>query len=183
MNEIVLNKLRLNFKDIEKEIFGIVCQELYQPFPDDWRVRWWVIGGKRKKRYKYKFKTEKTIQTVMEELVFNKRYYLDKHTKEGAYLLDKILDLNLLGRTSQNLIEKNKLDYLSVAIEKLESDSISKCLNKEANDDNEVAIPFEEKDDAYLRIQGKNPKEETKLVNLYEGWIENRGRYRTLETM
>ncbi|MCY6355848.1 UPF0236 family transposase-like protein, partial [Clostridium sp. ZS2-4] len=40
------------------------------------------------------------------DLTLNRRYYIDKNTKQGVFLLDKVLDLNLVGRTSQNLIER-----------------------------------------------------------------------------
>lgn len=215
MNDIILDELRLNFKDIEKEIFAIVCAAglstitlMIEKLDDE-------LSEKRdKKRYRYKFKTKKTIQTVMGDLVFSRRYYIDKHTQEGVYLLDQILDLDLVGRTSQNLMEKminnatdnsyrksatnieestltkishqtikNKLDYLGAAIEKLENDRVSKYLKGELKGKKVVDILFEEKDGAYLRIQGKKHKQEIKLAKVYEGWAEKSGNYRTLETM
>jgi hypothetical protein len=87
MNDIILDELRLNFKDIEKEIFGIVCAAglstitlMIEKLDNE-------LSEKRdKKRYRYKLKTEKTIQTIMGELVFSRRYYIDKHTHNKEFI-------------------------------------------------------------------------------------------------
>jgi flagellin-specific chaperone FliS len=215
MNDIILNEIKLNFKEIEKEIFALVCEAglsiiktIFEKLDDE------LSESRDKKKYRNKFKTDKTIQTIMGDLTFSRRYYFDRHTRKNVYLLDEVLDLNLIGRTSQNLIEKiinnatdnsyrksstkieettltkishqtikNKVDYVGTAIEKLENDRIGKYLNGELKGNREVNVLFEEKDGTYLRIQGKKHKKEIKLAKIYEGWIENSGSYRTVNSM
>ncbi|MBP2032186.1 hypothetical protein J2Z42_000851 [Clostridium algifaecis] len=107
MNNIILNHDRVNFNEIEKVVFGIVCEAglsivkgLMENLDEE------LFNSRDKKKYRYKFKTQKTIQTVMGDLTFQRRYYIDKHTREGICLLDNILDLDTIGRTSLNLVER-----------------------------------------------------------------------------
>lgn len=73
-----------------------------------------LCNQRNKREYRYKFKTEKTIQTAMGNITYSRRYYIHRYTKQGVYLLDQALELNLVGRTSVNLIMKmidNALRY------------------------------------------------------------------------
>jgi hypothetical protein len=60
MDNIILEELMLNFKDIEKEIFSVVCEagisriKLILENLDDL-----LFKNRDKKEYRYKFKTEK----------------------------------------------------------------------------------------------------------------------------
>ncbi|MFC0903388.1 UPF0236 family transposase-like protein [Clostridium sp. MT-14] len=107
MNNIILDELELNFNNIEEEVYGIVCEaglsriKLMLENVDNL-----ILESRNTKRYRYKFKTEKTIQTIMGDLTFSRRYYIDKYNNRGVFLMDDALNLNLVGRTSENLIEK-----------------------------------------------------------------------------
>ncbi|CAB1252138.1 transposase [Clostridiaceae bacterium BL-3] len=107
MNNIILDELELNFNNIEEEVYGIVCEaglsriKLMLENVDNL-----IFESRDTKRYRYKFKTEKTIQTIMGDLTFSRRYYIDKYNNRGVFLMDDALNLNLVGRTSENLIEK-----------------------------------------------------------------------------
>ncbi len=215
MNDIILDELKLNFNDIEKEIFGIVCEAGLAAIKSMLEKLDEVLSESRdKKKYRYKFKTEKTIQTTMGDLTFSRRYYIDRYAQKGVFLLDKVLDLNLVGRTSENLIErmidsavdssyrksaakieestlskishqtiKNKVDYLGDLIRKIENERVAKYIKGKLKGKKEVDILFEEKDGAYLRIQGKKHKQEIKVAKVYEGWVKDSGSYRTTGTI
>lgn len=78
MNDIIVDELKLNFNDIEKEVFSIVCEaglssiKLMLENLDNL-----LFENRDTEKYRYKFKTEKTIQTVMGDLNFSRRYYID----------------------------------------------------------------------------------------------------------
>ncbi|MCC9296351.1 UPF0236 family protein, partial [Clostridium sp. WLY-B-L2] len=80
MNNIILDELELNFNNIEEEVYGIVCEaglsriKLMLENVDNL-----ILESRNTKRYRYKFKTEKTIQTIMGDLTFSRRYYIDKY--------------------------------------------------------------------------------------------------------
>ncbi|WP_368489231.1 UPF0236 family transposase-like protein [Clostridium sp. BJN0013] len=65
-----------------------------------------LFRDRDRKKYRYKIKREKTIQTIMEDSTFSRRYYINRYTCRGIFLLDQTLDLGLIIRTRQNLIEK-----------------------------------------------------------------------------
>lgn len=105
-NNIVSDEM-INFNDIEKEVFGFVCGIGVSMIKDMLEELDSKLSDQRnKKEYRYKFKSEKTIQTTMGNISFSRRYYVHRHTKQGVYLLDRALELNLVGRTSVNLIMK-----------------------------------------------------------------------------
>lgn len=49
----------------------------------------------------------------MGDLTFDRIYYINKHNHKKVFLFDEILDLILIGITSQNLIEKTTLTKVS----------------------------------------------------------------------
>ncbi|WP_368489133.1 UPF0236 family transposase-like protein [Clostridium sp. BJN0013] len=87
MNNIILDELELNFNSIEKEIFEVVCKiglsriKLILENVDNL-----IFESRDTKRYRYKFKIEKTIQTMMGDLTFSRRYYIDKCNNRGVFL-------------------------------------------------------------------------------------------------
>lgn len=213
-NNIVANEI-INFNDIEKEVFGFVCsigvsmiRDMLEKLDEE------LCNGRNKREYRYKFKSEKTIQTVMGDITFNRRYYIHRYTKQGVYLLDKALELNLVGRTSVNLIIKmidnalrnsyresandinintntstshqtikNKVDFVGEKIKKLENQRMAKYIKGELEGEKQIDVLFEEKDGIFLKIQGKQNKQELKLAKVYEGWKENNNAFSTVGTM
>lgn len=127
MNNNSLPKELINFNDIENEIFGFVCnlglnmlKDTLEKLDDE------LFKERNKKQYRYKFKTKKTIQTVMGDVVFERRYYIEKSTKQGIYLIDKALELNLIGRTSPNLIINMIDDALRMSYRESQKDILEK---------------------------------------------------------
>ena len=179
MNNIILDEMKLNFKDIEKEIFDVVCEaglsRIRLMFEDLDR---YLCENRDKKRYRYKDKIEKTIQTIMGDLTFSRIYYIDKYTNEGVFLLDSNLDLDLVGRTSQNLIERmieNASDdsYRKTA-DKIEESTLTKVSHQTIKNKLDFvgeAIEKLENDrmDKYLKNELKGTKEVSVLFEEKDG--------------
>lgn len=87
MNNIILDELGLNFNSIEKEIFEVVCKvglsriKVIMENVDNL-----IFESRDTKKHRYKFKGEKTIQTIMGDLTFSRRYYIDKYNNRGVFL-------------------------------------------------------------------------------------------------
>lgn len=179
MNNIILDEMNINFKNIEKEVFGVACEAGLMLIKNMFeRLDDFIFENRDKKQYRYKHKTEKTIQTVMGNLTFSRRYYKDNYAHHGVFLLDQVLDLNLIGRTSQNLIEKivdNASDnsYRKTA-GKIEESTLTKLSHQTIKNKvdfvgNEIEKLEKDRMARYLKNQIKGEKEASILFEEKDG--------------
>lgn len=110
MMNIMLNEEGLTFKEIEEEIFRMVC-EWGQSFAKDFLERYdeFLMKNRDKEAYRNKGLRETTIKTVFGEVNYSRRVYeitKDDGLKEFVYLLDEQLHIPGVGLISQNLADQ-----------------------------------------------------------------------------
>lgn len=106
----MLNEEGLTFKEIEEEIFKMVC-EWGQSFAKDFLERYdeFLMKNRDKEAYRNKGLRETTIKTVFGEVNYSRRVYettRDDGLKEYVYLLDEQLHIPGVGLISQNLADQ-----------------------------------------------------------------------------
>ena len=107
---IMLNEEGLTFKEIEEEIFKMVC-EWGQSFAREFLERYdqYLMENRDKDAYRNKGLRETTVKTVFGEVNYSRRVYetvRDDGLKEFVYLLDEQLYISGVGLVSQNLADQ-----------------------------------------------------------------------------
>lgn len=149
MKDTILNHDRINFNEIEKVVFGNVCEEglsIVKGLMENLDLD--TIG--------------RTSLNLVERIIDNA---VDNSYRESA----RNIQNTTVTKVNHQTI-KNKVDFAGAAIEKLENVRVEKYLNNELKGKKESKILFEEKDGVFLRIHGKKHKQELKLAKVYEGW-------------
>lgn len=195
MLDIILNENKINFNDLEKEIFRAACEAACTELKNMLETLDKSLMEERDKNiYRHKGKKETTIKTLMGEVTFSRAIYKveeaeDKETK-FVYLLDEALGLDTIGLITTNLalkISENAtvLSYRENAknISDLTGQRIShggawgvvqalgekiaeKEKKAEVQGEKEVKILFEEADGVWLNMQGKDRPKEGKKVEM-----------------
>ncbi|AST57745.1 uncharacterized protein Thert_01751 [Thermoanaerobacterium thermosaccharolyticum] len=110
MLEISLNENEINFKDLEVEIYKLVCEEACKIMAQIlMEIDDMLLEKRDKKEYRCKGKKHTNIKTIMGTVEFDKRIYghiNSEGKKEYVYLLDEYLKMDAIGHISTNLIEK-----------------------------------------------------------------------------
>lgn len=106
----MLNEEGLTFKEIEEEIFKMVCK-WGQSFARDFLEKYdeFLMNNRDKNAYRNKGLRETTIKTVFGEVNYSRRVYettRDDGLKEFVYLLDEQLHIPGVGLISQNLADQ-----------------------------------------------------------------------------
>lgn len=106
----MLNEEGLTFKEIEEEIFKMVC-EWGQSFARELLERYdqYLMENRDKKAYRNKGLRETTVKTVFGEVNYSRRVYeitRESGLKEFVYLLDEQLRIPGVGLVSQNLADQ-----------------------------------------------------------------------------
>lgn len=110
MMKQILSENEINFNDLEKKIFEIVCKngretmvEILESIDESLQV------NRDKKLYRHKGKRATTIKTIMGEVEFKRTIYETKNDlgeKVYKYLLDEAIGLETFGKVSTNLAFK-----------------------------------------------------------------------------
>jgi len=77
--EILFSMLRILFCDLLQEILQRADERIH--------------ANRDSSRYEYKYKSEKTVVTILGEVTYERRYYLDHSQNTGVFLLDKKLGI------------------------------------------------------------------------------------------
>ena len=94
-----------NFKDVEKEIFRIVCKEARKRFKKILEeIDQAIMENRDKDKFKLKDIKERTIDTLFGEVTIKRRYYQDSNDK-FRFLLDQYLNIPANERQSPALKE------------------------------------------------------------------------------
>lgn len=106
----MLNEEGLTFKEIEEDIFKMVC-EWGQSFAREFLERYdqYLMENRDKDAYRNKGLRETTVKTVFGEVNYSRRVYetvRDDGLKEFVYLLDEQLYISGVGLVSQNLADQ-----------------------------------------------------------------------------
>ena len=106
----ILNKDKVTFKDIEKEIFAAHCRMARE---DTIKVLTLLDeelhGGRDKSEYRDKGLRQTTIKTVYGEVEYSRHVYLTRNENgknAAVFLLDRELGMDTIGLISTNLAEK-----------------------------------------------------------------------------
>lgn len=107
---IMLNDEGLTFKEIEEEIFKMVC-EWGQSFAREFLEKYdeYLMKSRDKGSYRNKGLRETTVKTVFGEVNYSRRVYettRDDGIREFVYLLDEQLHIPGVGLISQNLADQ-----------------------------------------------------------------------------
>lgn len=108
MMNSMLNEHGVSFKDLEKKIFEAACgiardaaKEILESYDDG------LAQTRDRKKYRDKGRRKTVIKTVFGEVEYSRRIYRTE-TDEGiryVYLLDEELDINRIGKFSENMAE------------------------------------------------------------------------------
>lgn len=105
MNKInELNKEKINFYDLEKKVYKIVCElgcNIIKSILENQDKQ--LMENRDKKEYRHKGYKNNTIKTIMGEVEYKRAIYLKD--KEYTYLLDNTLNIETIGKISSNLAE------------------------------------------------------------------------------
>ncbi|PUU88684.1 UPF0236 family transposase-like protein, partial [Halanaerobium sp.] len=94
-----------NFKDVEKEIFRIVCKEARERFKKILEeIDQAIMENRDKDKFKLKDIKKRTIDTLFGEVTIKRRYYQDSNDK-FRFLLDQYLNIPANERQSPALKE------------------------------------------------------------------------------
>ncbi|MFW5961960.1 MAG: UPF0236 family transposase-like protein, partial [bacterium] len=94
-----------NFKDLEKEIFRIVCKESRKRFKKILEeIDQAIMESRDKDKFKLKDIKKRTIDTLFGEVTVERRYYKDSNN-EFRFLLDEYLNIPANERQSPALKE------------------------------------------------------------------------------
>jgi hypothetical protein len=110
MYEISLKENEINFKELEKKIFELVCRQACEMIKDILEIiDRKLLEERDKQKYRCKGFKKTVIKTVMGEIEYKRRIY-EYITEEGKkaykYLLDEYLKMETIGHISSNLVEK-----------------------------------------------------------------------------
>ena len=195
MNNISVMDLRINFKEIEEKIYKIVCETACDMVKDLLELLDEKIMEERDKDvYRLKNKRSRTIETLMGEITYTRRYYEyvdEEGKKQRGYLLDELLDLTPVGSLSANLVEQAvdnaiKLSYRKSAEDINRKSNVNMSHQRVWNTVQKIgeAIKDEEKH-RVKRYQKRELKGEKECSILYEEkdglWLSIQGERRKKE--
>lgn len=171
-----LQENMITFKYLETELFKYACEEalnifsnILESIDDDLKI------NRDKKKYRSKGKRVRKINTIMGTLDFKREIYkyVDENNKTCyKYLLDEYLDFNIIGKTSQNMLEIllnniTELSYRKTAknIETSTNQYISPTtIHKIINTVGDKIIDKEKRDLELYKKNKLTPKNETKVL-------------------
>ena len=106
MFENILTKENVSFKDLEQICFKIACEfakELLKSMLKEYDSQ--LMEKRDKKQYRNKGFKGTTIKTVIGEVEYDRRMYIDKEKNKSVYLMDEQLGIKGIGDISENVIE------------------------------------------------------------------------------
>lgn len=106
MFENILTKKSVSFKDLEQICFKIACEfakELLKSMLKEYDNQ--LMDKRDKKQYRNKGFKGTTIKTVVGEVGYDRRMYIDKETNKSIFLMDEQLGIKGIGDVSENVIE------------------------------------------------------------------------------
>lgn len=109
MYELSLNDNGMNFKELEKRIYKIACDEACKTLKEILEELDEKLMNKRDtKIYRNKGRKQTCLRTIMGNVEYSRRIYefkLEDGKKASKYLLDEYLGMETIGNFSVNLIE------------------------------------------------------------------------------
>ena len=105
MFENILTKENVSFKDLEEICFKIACEfakEMLKVMLEEYDKS--LLENRNKEEYRSKGFSETTVKTVIGEVEYKRRKYVDNE-KKCVYLLDKTLKTKSVGNVSEQVIE------------------------------------------------------------------------------
>ncbi len=177
-----LNKLT---NDAMSELVGEVLTQLDAELRED---------SERRKNYQVKGKYEKSIETTLGQITYERTYYKHKKTKENKYLLDELINVTPHMKKTKNIEarlmnEAADLSYFKSGKKVSEASDFSsttvmntiRSLEPIPNDavkikekNKKVKTLYIEADEDHVAKQ-KGKQVEPKLVYVHEGYEENKG--------
>src|SRR6056297_968977 len=177
-----LNKLT---NDAMSELVGEVLTQLDAELRKD---------SERRKKYEVKGKYEKSIETTLGQITYERTYYKHKKTKENKYLLDELINVTPHMKKTKNIEERlmneaADLSYFKSGKKVSETSDFSsttvmntiRSLEPIPNDavkikekDKKVKTLYIEADEDHVAKQ-KGKQVEPELVYVHEGYEENKG--------
>src|SRR5690554_1707713 len=110
MYSLSLNDNSLSFKDLEQDIYRIVCEVACDIFKDVLeKLDKLLMSTRDVEKYRNKGIKKTHVHTVMGVIEYGRRIYEsynDDNKKEYIYLLDQYLNNETVGHVSSNLAEK-----------------------------------------------------------------------------
>ena len=106
MFENILTKENVSFKDLEQICFKIACEfakELLKSMLKEYDNE--IMKKRDKKQYRNKGYKPTTIKTVIGEVEYDRRMYIDKEKNKSIFLMDEQLGIKGIGDISENVIE------------------------------------------------------------------------------
>lgn len=188
MFENILTKESVSFKDLEQICFKIACEfakELLKSMLKEYDNQ--LMDKRDKKQYRNKGFKGTTIKTVIGEVEYDRRMYIDKETNKSIFLMDEQLGIKGIGDVSENVIELiidtiKELSYRACARTISDATGISiSCVaiwniiqsfgnqikENEANKvkayeegTKEIEVLYQEADGVMIYTQGKDRKEQ-----------------------
>jgi hypothetical protein len=165
----------------------------------------YLLAKRDQSRYLLKDRKQRTLQTLVGEVTFTRRYYWDREQEQWCFLLDEALELESHDRVGPGLLKlavtwaargpsyRDARDRLTdlYGAQVLSHESIRQALlhtaavieRQEANEvvsgtgEREVAALFLEADGFMVSLQGGG-HQEAKLVVVHEGWERRQGQGR-----
>ncbi len=193
-------QLQLNFNDLEKLLWTSVLETFQQSMVEILlMIDNFLMAKRDTRRYEYKEKKDRTIDTIVGSITISRRYYWDRDEKDWVYLLDQVLGIEKGKQISGTLKElvvnwatrgpsyrdvSRRLEEVFggrlLSHEKIRqvlietSESIKKELHIQKK---KVGAIFIEADGFWTGMQGngRRKKKETYMVVVHEGWESRKG--------
>lgn len=109
MFEEIVTKEEVKFNDLEKKIFKFVCNFgclILRLILESYDRK--LMKARDSKKYRHKGLRKNTIKTIMGEVEYRRAMYEieENGIKKTVYLLDEKMHINVVGKVSENMIEK-----------------------------------------------------------------------------
>lgn len=106
MFENILSKENVSFKELEQICFKIACEfakEMLRTILEEYDKQ--LMNKRDKQLYRNKGCKQTTVKTLIGEVDYKRRMYINKEEKKCIYLMDKELEVKGIGEVSEGVIE------------------------------------------------------------------------------
>lgn len=106
MFENILSKENISFKELEQICFKIACEfakEMLKTMLEEYDKQ--LMDKRNKQLYRNKGLKPTTVKTLIGEVDYKRRMYINKEEKKSVYLIDKELEIKGVGEVSEGVIE------------------------------------------------------------------------------
>ena len=105
MFDNILTKENVSFKDLEQICFKIACEfakQMLKTMLEEYDKK--IMESRNKQLYRNKGLKGTTVKTIIGEVEYNRRMYINTEEKKSVFLMDEQLEIKGIGEVSEGII-------------------------------------------------------------------------------